>query len=104
MKRSFGATMKKQIRVVSAFILITFLFSIFVIPTNINARVDVRFTQEVNFGEPGSERGWTTDLPPNDVTSINETSEAESGSQSKSINIWYIYFEIIFSQVFFFLY
>ena len=95
--------MKRQVRVVSTFILITFLFSTFVIPTNINARVDVRFTQEVNFGEPGS-------LPSpvaNSVNSIENNPDTIVGTGSnqeltknKDLNIWFVYSNILLSQIF----
>jgi len=97
--------MKKQIRVVSAFILITFLFSIFVIPTNINAKVDVRFKQEVNFGEPGESPFGMSGIQ-NDISSVAvEPEDSQQNSEiSKDMNIWYLYTDIILSQFFNFIF
>ena len=90
--------MTKKIRIVSIFILITFLFSTFLIPANINARVNVK--QEVNFGEPGEEDGWALSNLTNNVAtnpgSVN--SEATSGFQDTKITIWYIYCKVLFNQ------
>jgi hypothetical protein len=100
-KIALGAIMKRQVRIVSVFILVTFLFSAFLIPVNINARVYIQ--REVSFGEPGSERGWTSDLLPNNVTSSNEILETECSFKNDPINIWHLYSEVIFRQVFTFL-
>ena len=91
--------MKRQALVVSIFILITFLFSAFVIPANINARVDVRFTQEVNFGEPGEDSGFSFDMLPSTSSNagVSETTSSQD-IKTDTFNIWYLYSKIFCSQ------
>lgn len=90
--------MRKQARIVLLFILITFLFSTFLIPANINARVE--FKQDVNFGEPGDDSGFSFNILPS-TSSNGGTSETTSGSQNvktDNINTLYLYSKILCGQ------
>ncbi len=94
--------MKTQIRVVSIVVLMTFLFSTFLIPSNINARVE--FKREVSFGEPGESPFGMDDLQ-NDMDNTSNVAVGseyvqQSSETSKNFNIWYLCTNIIFNQFF----
>jgi hypothetical protein len=98
-KIALGAIMKRQVRIVSVFVLVTFLFSTFVIPTNINAKVNIK--QEVNFGEPGDDSGFSFNMLPttSSNTELNETTGSRQEIKTDSFNIWYLYSKILCSQL-----
>lgn len=81
-------------------IILSIATSCIFIPSDLNARYEIRREESEQFGEPGDDPTISTDpLSGSEITEISATSSDSSLPESEDVSIASIYLKILFNQL-----